>query len=247
MNNLRAVLRALVLIILLGTGLWLMDQIAQNSVAGRSQGPASRTGSVSTVPVPAKPQAALQSDASVPTQEAAAQGIAPGARPASTGEGASSAAGTQPAGQSPSSASEPGAQTSTAAPVPVSGERKEQILRRADGQYIVTEPVLFSTASSEIRPVSIQPLKRVADLLRQRPDVRLIIVGYTDNLGLPENNQRVSASRAAAVREYLINEGIDPSRLESKGMGSQNPIASNSTQLGRQANRRIEFIIAGPK
>ncbi len=122
-----------------------------------------------------------------------------------------------------------------------------RILRRADGQVIATEPILFSTASSEIRQVSIQPLQNVASLLAQQPDIKLMIVGYTDNLGVPENNERVSAERAAAVKDFLVRQGIDPSRLESKGMGSQNPIASNDTQWGRQANRRIEFIVTSPR
>ena len=74
-----------------------------------------------------------------------------------------------------------------------------------------------------------------------------MIIGYTDNLGMDENNARVSSERAAAVKDYLISQGIEASRLDTKGMGSHDPIASNDTQLGRQANRRIEFLITSPK
>ena len=119
--------------------------------------------------------------------------------------------------------------------------------RRGDTQYIVTEPILFNTASSVIREISIQPLKKVAALLAERREVKLMIIGYTDNLGMPENNQRVSTERAAAVKEFLVSQGVDPARLDSRGLGSQNPIASNDTQMGRQANRRIEFIVTGVK
>jgi outer membrane protein OmpA-like peptidoglycan-associated protein len=98
-----------------------------------------------------------------------------------------------------------------------------------------------------MRQGSLPMLGKLADGLKSRPEIKLMIIGYTDNLGLEENNSRVSRERASAVRDFLVSRGIEASRLEYKGMGSQNPIAPNDTQLGRQANRRIEFLITSSK
>jgi len=236
-NNLKALLRALVLVLLLGTGLWLMDQIAQTSMAGKSHGMGVRPTSNSAEQSPAPPSAPIDTTARSPVpypagvdtlSKAAESGRPPSGAPAKEGATAGSV--------SPSPQDSRGQQ----------GEAL-RIQHRPNGQYIATEPILFNTASSTIRPISIEPLKKVAALLAEKPDLKLMIVGYTDNLGLPENNERVSAERAAAVKDFLASQGVDPSRLESKGLGSQNPIASNETQLGRQANRRIEIIVTSPK
>ncbi len=247
MSNLKTALRALLLILLLGLGLWMMDQIAQSTLAGRSRGspskPASDPATPTTSQSPSAPASAVPLDSARP--DGSNSGVPPSV----------DVAGNTPPGKEPADqTTEPLAKESLAAkPSPSPGRTDVgeapalRILRGSEGQYIATEPILFNTASSEIRLVSVQPLRKVAALLRERPDINLMIVGYTDNLGLPANNQRVSGERAAAVRSFLVGEGIDQSRLESRGMGSQNPIASNDTQLGRQANRRIEFIITSPK
>ncbi len=239
-SNLKALLRALILVVLFGTGLWLMDQIAQTSTAVKSHG---------SVPKNESNAAAQGANPQMPPPEGYAprpQGsAAPAAEPVSPAPATPEGAGPAP---KPADASERPPST-----LPSPRETREQpggmlrIQRRGDSQYIVTEPILFSTASASIRDISIQPLKKVAALLSEKRDVKLAIIGYTDSLGLPENNQRVSAERAAAVRDFLISQGIDSSRLESRGMGSENPIASNDTQLGRQANRRIEFVVTSPK
>ncbi len=111
------------------------------------------------------------------------------------------------------------------------------------GKFIATEPILFNSGASTLREASIPKLDRIARLLKEHPDVDLEIIGHTDNLGNEPVNQKVSSERAAAVMDYLVSQGIDRSRLKSKGMGSLDPISSNDTQLGRQANRRIEFLV----
>jgi outer membrane protein OmpA-like peptidoglycan-associated protein len=90
-------------------------------------------------------------------------------------------------------------------------------------------------------------LNALAAFLRKAPDTRLLIIGHTDNLGVEAANELVSAQRAAAVKEYLITQGVDGSRLESAGRGSSEPIETNATLLGRQANRRIEFLVVHSK
>ncbi len=111
------------------------------------------------------------------------------------------------------------------------------------GKFIATDPILFNSGASTLRESSIPKLDKIARLLKEHPDVDLEIIGHTDNLGNEPVNQKVSSERAAAVMDYLVSQGIDRSRLKSKGMGSLDPISSNDTQLGRQANRRIEFLV----
>ncbi len=118
------------------------------------------------------------------------------------------------------------------------------ILKTSRGRFISTEPILFNSGLSTLREASIPKLNKIVQFLKKNPGIKLEIIGHTDNLGPEPVNQKVSAERATLVREYLVSEGIDPSRLTSKGMGSLDPIESNDTQLGRQANRRIEFLIS---
>ncbi len=120
-----------------------------------------------------------------------------------------------------------------------------RIARTERGQFVVTEPILFNSGASTLREASLPRLNKIAELLNRRPHMTLEIVGHTDNLGPEPVNQKVSAERAEIVMNYLIAQGIAPSRLRFRGMGSLDPIESNDTQLGRQANRRIEFLIMG--
>jgi outer membrane protein OmpA-like peptidoglycan-associated protein len=269
-SNFKALLRGLVLVLLLAAGLWLMDQVAQTTIAARSAGAAHRADAASPAS-PAPPQAMQQQTAPStttavplsPTEEskAAEQSATQAASPPSVAQpsdgrsaGLSKAEPVRPAtaGQAKESIREisttlPGDQPARGAKEPPLGGSGLRIVSRADGRFITTEPILFSTAQAAIRPGSLPILAKLAELLKAQPGITLMIIGHTDNLGLDENNARVSRERASAVKDYLVGEGIDASRLEYKGMGSQNPIASNDTQLGRQANRRIEFLITSSK
>ena len=118
-----------------------------------------------------------------------------------------------------------------------------RMVRTARGRFITTELILFNSGDSTLREASIPKLDKIAAFLIQNPEITLEIIGHTDNLGPEPVNQKVSAERAAIVMNYLASRGVDPSRLRSKGMGSLDPIESNDTQLGRQANRRIEFLV----
>jgi outer membrane protein OmpA-like peptidoglycan-associated protein len=126
-------------------------------------------------------------------------------------------------------------------------ELRERLATNERGLFITTDPILFNTNKATLRPVSNQALEKLADLLKQGADIKLQIIGHTDNLGVEAVNKKLSAERAAAVRDYLVSRGIDPSRLGSKGMGSTSPVAANDSRLGRQANRRIEFLVTSPK
>jgi outer membrane protein OmpA-like peptidoglycan-associated protein len=120
-----------------------------------------------------------------------------------------------------------------------------RLVSTARGRFIPSDPILFNSGASTLREASIPKLDKIAGFLMEHPEISVEIIGHTDNLNSEPVNQKVSAERAAVVMEYLASQGIDLSRLTSKGMGSLDPIESNDTQLGRQANRRIEFLALG--
>ena len=102
----------------------------------------------------------------------------------------------------------------------------------------------FGTNNAELRPDGEQLLDEVADLLVKHPEIRRIrIEGHTDNRGATDMNLQLSKSRAAAVVAYLVKQGIDPSRLESEGYGSTQPLVPNMTPAQRAKNRRVAFKI----
>ena len=79
--------------------------------------------------------------------------------------------------------------------------------------------------------------------MKEYPDANFNIEGHTDSTGSDKINTKLSAARAAAVKDYLEKNGINASRLESKGFGSANPIDSNDTRAGRANNRRVEIKV----
>lgn len=97
----------------------------------------------------------------------------------------------------------------------------------------------FGVGRSEISSVSYAELDRVARLISQTENTKVVIEGYTDSTGDPQKNQILSESRAYSVKDYLISKGISASRIqETIGYGSANPISDNSTEKGRSENRR---------
>lgn len=111
-----------------------------------------------------------------------------------------------------------------------------------DGR-VATQGILFSLDSSTIRPESTPTLEEIGTMLRDHPELRIRIEGHTDSTGDDAYNQTLSEERAAAVRDFLVEEyGIDGSRLESRGLGEASPADSNDTPEGRQNNRRVELV-----
>lgn len=101
----------------------------------------------------------------------------------------------------------------------------------------------FETASSQLKPESQEQLKNVAEIMKAYPKVALKIGGYTDNVGNPANNLTLSQKRAENTRQELVTLGVESSRLEAEGFGDQHPIADNTTEEGRQHNRRIDLRV----
>lgn len=103
--------------------------------------------------------------------------------------------------------------------------------------------IQFETGKSVIKRSSYPILNDVVRIMKENPDYKLSISGYTDNTGSAEKNKKLSEDRALAVLTYLTKHGVDVSRVHSAGYGIENPIASNATPQGRAKNRRVEFEV----
>jgi OmpA-OmpF porin, OOP family len=101
----------------------------------------------------------------------------------------------------------------------------------------------FDTGSDHLQVSSQEQLENIAKILSAYPNVHARIGGYTDNQGDPAANLKLSQDRANVVMAQIIGLGIDPSRLDAKGYGDEHPVGDNSTDEGRQANRRIALRV----
>ena len=106
-------------------------------------------------------------------------------------------------------------------------------------QYAKT--ILFDTGKASIKFESAEILSQIINVLKKFPKSRFRIEGHTDSTGKRAKNMLLSQNRADAVKVYLIQGGVDQSRLESKGYGPDRPIASNKNKKGRELNRRVEI------
>ena len=116
--------------------------------------------------------------------------------------------------------------------------------RETDRGVVVTlGDVLFEVGESELLPAAASNLEDVVDLLRTEPDKAIRIEGHTDSTGPANVNLRLSEQRARAVRDALVEMGIDSDRIRAVGMGEDFPIATNETAEGRARNRRVDVIV----
>lgn len=111
------------------------------------------------------------------------------------------------------------------------------------GTKIVLKNILYDFDKSTLRPESIVECDKLLDFLNDKPTLRIEISSHTDNKGSARYNKKLSEERAKSVVNYLVSKGIDINRLEAKGYGFDEPIATNDTEEGRQMNRRTEFMI----
>jgi outer membrane protein OmpA-like peptidoglycan-associated protein len=112
-------------------------------------------------------------------------------------------------------------------------------------QLVVTMPqdVLFATDSAALRADLQGDIRALGQNLQRYPDSTIQVIGHTDNTGSAAYNQDLSERRARSVAGVLYEVGVSPSRVVPIGRGEAQPIASNQTPEGRQANRRVEFVI----
>ncbi len=108
----------------------------------------------------------------------------------------------------------------------------------------VPEKVLFDFNKFYLKPEARKALKVVAEIIRENPNAKVRVIGYTDNIGSKEYNLRLSLQRAQSVADYLMYvENISCGKITIEGKGKANPIADNSTEEGRAKNRRVEIKI----
>jgi len=115
------------------------------------------------------------------------------------------------------------------------------------GQIVIVKPVFFATSKAVILKQSFPVLLSVADALKASPQIKKIRVeGHTDDRGKADYNTELSDRRAKSVLQFLIEHGIEQSRLDAQGYGPKRPIADNKTAAGRAKNRRVDFVIVDP-
>jgi outer membrane protein OmpA-like peptidoglycan-associated protein len=115
----------------------------------------------------------------------------------------------------------------------------------ARGLIVNMNDVLFDTGKYTLQPGAREKLAKIAGILLAHPTLRLQVEGHTDSVGGDEYNQRLSEQRAGAVRDYLVQQGIEVDHVTAAGFGKTQPVTSNDTAAGRQQNRRVELVVSG--
>ena len=120
-----------------------------------------------------------------------------------------------------------------------------KVNRVAEGIEVeFSSQVLFGFDSYSLTDPSKQTLNQLITVLNKYPETNIEVQGHTDSLGTPEYNQTLSEQRAQSVATYLLGNGINSSRVTTKGYGEYSPKYSNLTADGRMQNRRVEFLIS---
>lgn len=120
---------------------------------------------------------------------------------------------------------------------------------KADEGIIVKfdQGILFDFNSSTLRPEAQKSIANLVETLNKEPGTDILVIGHTDNVGTLAANQKVSNSRAAAVKSFAVSQGLTGSRVKTEGKNYSEPIASNDTEIGRAENRRVEIVIVASK
>lgn len=134
-------------------------------------------------------------------------------------------------------------------------DKQEEDLRKAGidaerdeaGNLVISlsgESLKFDTGRATVKPEGGALLTKLSNVLRQYPENRIVISGHTDNVGSASTNRALSQQRADSVKAYIISKGV-PARCvpSAVGYGSEQPVASNATEAGRAANRRVDLSI----
>ena len=110
------------------------------------------------------------------------------------------------------------------------------------GMVLTLGDVLFDTGMATLKPGAYTTIDRLADVLKEAPDRKVMIEGHTDSVGTDEYNRQLSERRAAAVQTALLERGVSSNQITAVGKGETFPVASNDNAAGRQQNRRVEMV-----
>jgi outer membrane protein OmpA-like peptidoglycan-associated protein len=127
-------------------------------------------------------------------------------------------------------------------------EQLNSVLQTRDaarGLIVNMSDVLFDEGRYTLRPGAREKLAKISGIILGHPGLQISIEGHTDSIGSDEYNLKLSENRAAAVRDFLVTQGVPPTVVAAFGFGKQSPVADNSTAAGRQQNRRVELVISG--
>jgi outer membrane protein OmpA-like peptidoglycan-associated protein len=166
----------------------------------------------------------------------------------------------QQAAQSAQQAQDAQAQAQAAQQAAAQSERDKQELRArllqqfnriletrdtVRGLVVNIGDVLFDTGKYTLRSPAREALAKLSGIVQAYPGLKLQVEGHTDSTGSAAFNQKLSEQRAATVRDYLVQQGVDLHSVTAAGLGEAMPIADNGTAAGRQKNRRVEIIVSG--
>jgi peptidoglycan-binding protein ArfA len=129
-------------------------------------------------------------------------------------------------------------------PVSGTGQGGPCATLQADITGLLRTPINFATDGATVAPDSQQLLSQIAEKVKGCPNVKVAVVGHTDNTGNDAINVPLSGNRAKSVADELISDGIPGDHVTSQGAGSANPVASNDTPAGRAQNRRVEITVS---
>lgn len=133
------------------------------------------------------------------------------------------------------------------APAPAPAPKPAPVVAPAPKQITLSTDALFDFDKAIVKPAGKKALDAVVVEAKDISIERVVVEGHTDSIGTDAYNQKLSERRAAAVKAYLIEKGVNPSKIETKGAGETKPVADNKTRAGRAQNRRVEVQLFGQK
>ena len=114
---------------------------------------------------------------------------------------------------------------------------------KKDGRVAISGGILFETNSAKLAPSADNLISRVAGVMKKNPNLKVAVVGHTDNTGDFKYNLQLSERRAKAFVDAVVKAGVGPDRLAAVGVGPLSPVASNDAEDGRAQNRRVELVL----
>lgn len=115
------------------------------------------------------------------------------------------------------------------------------------GLVLTLSDVLFDFNSSDLKPGSKRVVQELTSFLNEYPNRKIQIEGHTDSIGSEEYNEQLSMRRANSVKDALVSNGVNSTKIRTVALGEQYPVASNINEAGRQQNRRVEIIVSDEK